>query len=602
MSSADDQRPPPVGEQPWARDADAILADLDVARDQGLERDHARRRRRRYGPNRIEQQQRASAFTVLVNQFRSVIVIVLGVAAVVTFAFQQWAEGIAISVVVVVNALIGFVTELRAVRAMEALDELGRSRTRVRRGGQVREIAADHLVPGDIVVLEAGDTVAADLRVLESARLQADESTLTGESQPVAKQREPVAADALLAERKSLLFKGTAVTSGSGQAVVVATGMDTELGAISRDIREAEDETTPLEERLDQLGRAFIWLTVALSAIVVVVGWLQNRDLLLVVESGVALAVAAIPEGLPIVATIALARGMRRMAAKNALVNRLAAVETLGGATVIATDKTGTLTENRMTVVRLVLPDQDLDIGGRGLEPHGEFTPHDDGTGDDGGPSVDPADVAPLREALAVGALCTNAELTEDDDGEDGAVGDPMEVALLVAARKGGLVRSDLLAERPEAREVAFDPDRKLMATLHHDDEALFAAVKGAPGAVLAACTHRRTDDGQAALDEERTRGLARALASAGDGGPARARPGARSGRRPRDRPVPRPRLPRPRRPGRSATTRRQGHHRHRPPGRHPHRDGDRRSGGDRPGRGRGPRSGARRRARAGRP
>lgn len=238
-----------------------------------------------------------------------------------------------IGVVVLVNAFIGFVTELRAVRAMEGLARLSQTRSRVRRGGKARMVPADRLVPGGIVVLEAGDTVAADLRVLESARLEVDESTLTGESQPVAKQAGPVSGDATLAERASMLFKGTAVIGGSGEGLVIATGMDTELGGIARDIREAEGETTPLEDRLDQLGRSFIWLTVLLSVLVVAAGWLQGRDLLLVVQSGVALAVAAIPEGLPIVATIALARGMRRMADRNALVNRLSAVETLGATT-----------------------------------------------------------------------------------------------------------------------------------------------------------------------------------------------------------------------------------------------------------------------------
>ncbi|MBD3219795.1 HAD-IC family P-type ATPase [bacterium] len=497
MDVSDDPTPTTRDSGPWSRPCADLLADLGVERDQGLSGREVSRRQRRHGPNRIDQQDRTSAATILVNQFRSVIVIVLGVATVLALLLRQWAEGAAIGVVVVVNALIGFVTELRAVRAMEGLAKLSQARSRVRRDGEVREVPAARLVPGDIVVLEAGDTVTADLRVLESARLEVDESTLTGESQPVAKQVAAVAEDAPLAERTSLLFKGTAITGGSGEAVVVATGMETELGAISRDIREAEAETTPLEDRLDQLGRSFIWLTVILSVVIVMVGWWQDRDLVLVIESAVALAVAAVPEGLPIVATIALARGMRRMARQNALVNRLSAVESLGGATIIAADKTGTLTENRMTVVRLLLPDGEVSL--------------------DEDPDVAGNEAA--VDALTIGALCTNAELAENDDGELDAVGDPMEAAILMAARRADLTRPQLLERRPEVREVAFDPERKLMATIHRDDGGRLAAVKGAPEAVLEICRDQREAGGEVRMSDDqrgRWREASRDLAAQG--------------------------------------------------------------------------------------
>jgi Ca2+-transporting ATPase len=487
---------PELPQKPWSESPETLLQSLGVDREKGLPVKEAKTRRREYGSNRIEQKKKKSVLSILVNQFESVIVLLLTAAALATFVVGRWVEGIAIAVVVVFNALIGFVTELRAVRSMEALEKLSQSITKVRRGDRTEKIPSWRLVPGDIVVFEAGDTVSADMRLLEAARVEADESTLTGESVPVAKKTEAVAEDSTVADRHSMLFNGTAVTRGSGEALVVATGMATELGRISEEIREAEEEHTPLEDRLDQLGRTFIWLTVILSAIIVIMGWQAGRDLVLVVETGIALAVAAIPEGMPIVATIALARGMRRMARRNALVNRLSSVETLGSATIIATDKTGTLTENQMTVTRIALPDREVEISGEGLATGGEFTVE--------GRKIDPADDEELRFALAAGALCGNASLQEGENGSPEGVGDPMEVALLVAAEKGGLHRKELLEEYPEEREVAFDPDRKMMATVHRQGEGYFFAVKGAPEEVLEACTGMTGEVNGSGFDEDR--------------------------------------------------------------------------------------------------
>jgi len=496
---------------PWAENVEKIVQDLQVDPQQGLSRKTVGRRRRRYGANRIEQKKRKSAWTIMLNQFKSVIVLLLVVAAITTFLIGRWVEGIAISVVVVFNALIGFFTELRAVRSMEALERLSQSMTKVRRGGRVRAIASRLLVPGDIVVFEAGDVVSADMRLLEAARLEADESTLTGESLPARKDVSPVEAETMVAERHCMLFNGTSITRGSGEAVVVATGMATELGKISEEIQKAGDEQTPLEDRLDQLGRTFIWLTVFLSAIVVVTGLAMEKDLLLVVETGIALAVAAIPEGMPIVATIALARGMQRMARRNALISRLSAVETLGGATTIATDKTGTLTENRMTVTLLALPTAEVEISGEGLKTEGRFAI-------DGQP-VEPAELPQLQLILRTGALCSNADLQKDENGEPEAVGDPMEVALLVAAEKGGLEKEKLLQQYPEEHEVAFDPEKKMMATVHRQDGHLFVAVKGAPEQVVEACAAFWGEDGREQLGEDlRRKWLERSESLAGDG------------------------------------------------------------------------------------
>jgi Ca2+-transporting ATPase len=376
---------------------------------------------------------------------------------------------------------------------MEALRRLGRVEAKVRRAGRLQHVPAQDLVPGDIAVFEGGDVLSADVRLFAASKLQADESALTGESVPVTKRSEPVSAQAPLAERTSMLFKGTALSRGSGEGVVVATGMQTELGHISALVSEAGPESTPLEQRLDRLGRRLIGLTLAVAAGVALAGWLGGRDLLLMLEVAVALAVATVPEGLPAVATVALARGMWRMVRRNALMERLGAVETLGSTSVILTDKTGTLTENRMTVVEVRTADAAFAVGGSGLALRGEFRRE--------GASVDPRADAVLVASLRVGALCNDAALHDAEGGSVEAVGDPTEVALLVAARKAGLARSELVAASPELREIAFDPDLKLMATLHGDGE-IEAAVKGAPEIVLERATRVRTAGGDLHLDD----------------------------------------------------------------------------------------------------
>ncbi|MGC9319243.1 MAG: cation-translocating P-type ATPase, partial [Armatimonadota bacterium] len=343
-----------------------------------------------------------------------------------------------------------------------------------------------------------GDMVTADVRLIESNKLQADESALTGESVPVDKTADAAADDAPLAERSSMLYKGTAVTRGSGEAVVVATGMNTELGLISSLAESAEEAATPLEKRLDQLGRRLIVVTLVIAAFVVVSGVLSDRDLVLMVETGIALAVATIPEGLPIVATTALARGMLRMARRNALINRLSAVETLGATSVIAVDKTGTLTENRMTVRTIDLAAESVEVTGGPLTDDGELRV-------DGEP-LEPDDLPGLEEALRVGVLCNNASL-EPEDGHFTASGDPLEVALLVAGAKAGLTGEELRQRMPEVREVAFDTDTNMMATVHETaGGGYYAAVKGAPEALLRASTTILTSDGTQDLDEDQRR------------------------------------------------------------------------------------------------
>ncbi len=484
----------PRAPTPWADSPEAILESLDTSLEHGLSQSEAQRRLRHYGPNRLRATQRRSGWYILWDQFASLIVVLLVTAAVVAFAFDERVEGFAILAVIFLNAGIGFMTEHRAVRSMEALRELGHRETTVRRDGSARSLAADLLVPGDIVVLDAGDVLTADVRVLSGSRLQVDESPLTGESLPIEKDVEPVPAETPLAERSSMLFKGTAVARGSGEGVVVATGMATELGQISSLVEEAEPQTTPLEQRLDRLARRLIGLTFAIALLVAGTVLASGHEPYLAVEIAIALAVAAIPEGLPIVATIALARGMWRMARRNALIEQLAAVETLGSTTVILTDKTGTLTENRMTVVEFQLANDRVQVSGTGLDTEGHFRL--------GGAEVAVSELPNLLEAVRIAVLCNNANLDRSVDGDVRATGDPTEVALLVAGLKAGLDRRELLREAPEVLEVAFDPETKRMATLHGKQGATLAAVKGAPETVIDCCTGVWTREGRQPLEE----------------------------------------------------------------------------------------------------
>lgn len=475
---------PRAPDEPWGKSAEDIVEALHVDPGQGLDAAEVACRRERFGLNRQRESQRQSLWRILLNQVKSLIVLLLAVAAVLSLIYGRWLEAGAVGAVLLINTAIGFFTELRAVRSMEALRKLGGATTVVRREGGTQEIDAEELVPGDIVILDAGDSVTADMRIIEASKLQADESTLTGESVPVTKTVKEAPADAVLAERSSMVFKGTFTTRGSGEAVVVHTGMETELGEIAALAEEAAtEERTPLEERLDTLGRELLWLTLGIAVAIATLGMVRGKDVLLMVETGVALAVAAIPEGLPIVATVALARGMLRMARRHALIRRLAAVETLGATNIICVDKTGTLTENRMTVTRMDFDDGSVDIQ----------------DGGDGG-----VDEALLHAALEVGALCNNASI-EDTSGErlEKGTGDPLEVALLEAAASYDIHREGLLETYPEVREVAFDPEVRMMATCHEDGGGFRVAVKGGPEAVLNACNRVRTASGARDLSEE---------------------------------------------------------------------------------------------------
>ncbi|WP_245436205.1 cation-transporting P-type ATPase [Methylobacterium sp. V23] len=470
------------GSTPAGKEAAHAVPGEDIAEEfgtcprAGLTEAEARRRLARFGPNVIATKERAGKLALFVHQLASPVVYLLAAAGALSLYFGDWQEAAAIIAVLAINTGLGFFTELRALRSIEGLRALGTRSARVRRDGRTQVLPAEDLVPGDIVLIEGGDAVPADIRLVEASNLRADESTLTGESVPADKSPKPVAPDARLAERASMLFRGTLVVNGSGTGVAVATGAGTELGAVARLVEQAEPDRSPLERRLARLSGQMVWVILALALVLAGIGVATGKDLRLMTEAAIALAVAAIPEGLPIVATLALARGMWRMARKNALIERLSAVETLGATTVILTDKTGTLTENRMTVRWLLLPSGDVDL-------------------------TDPGSAAAgTGRLLQVAVLCNDATLGVDP-GRDS--GDPMEQALLRAGLSVGLDRIALARERPLVRKHAFDAVRRMMATVHASGPGHLTVVKGAPEAVLAASRHIDGGTGAVPLDDD---------------------------------------------------------------------------------------------------
>ena len=473
-------------EVPHAMSVRDVLAQLQVNIASGLHDDEVGERRRRFGSNIVAARRTAGAIGILLHQFVSPVVALLAAAAGLAFYFGEVEEASAISAVLAVNALIGFFTELKAARSIEALRALGSRTARVRRDRHVRLIPAEELVPGDVLLLDTGDAISADIRLVEASRLSADESTLTGESVAVDKETHAVAADARLSDRASMLFKGTTVTRGSGVGVVVSTGLETELGRITQLVLDAHAGSSPLERKLARLSTQLVWATLAIAGVIAAIGLGRGGDAFLMIEAAIALAVAAIPEGLPIVATLALARGMWRMAQQNALIERLSAVETLGATTVILTDKTGTLTENRMTVRRLYTPSGEISITG---------SSH---AGDDQARLSNDREAALL---MRIAVLCNDAHL---DHGDDGGSGDPMEIALLRAGLGMGLHRATILQTHRIVHKIAFDTATKMMTTVHESGDGFLIAVKGAPEVVLAASARVAAGPGEVPLDDAR--------------------------------------------------------------------------------------------------
>jgi len=479
-------------ETPWGIEINDVAERLSVDREKGLSPHEASKRRQHYGANQLRRKKRRSTWKIFIDQVKSLLIILLTAAAVLAFATDRIVEGSTVLAVIVLNTVIGFIMELRAVRSMEALKQIGKTDTVVVRNGSDQVIRAQNVVPGDIVKIRSGDVITADIRLFKSDKLQANESVLTGETLPVSKQTSPIEKKNSLADRTNMLFKGTAITRGSGIGIVVATGMSTELGTISSLVQEVESKPAKLQKDIDRLAKRLTWLTLIIAALIFIIGFVAGRQLVLIIETAIALAVATVPEGLPIVATVALANGMRKMARKNALIRQLTAVQTLGSTSIILTDKTGTLTENKMTLSEIASNKNRI---GR----------HNGDGGDgffSGDNQVTVNDDAFMKIALTVGALCNNASVVVDD-GKERAEGEPMEVALHDAARVGGLDPDKLREEMKEEREEAFDPDTKMMATFNRRGEKLFVAVKGAPEAVLDACEKEYDGDRELGLNEE---------------------------------------------------------------------------------------------------
>lgn len=479
----------PVGE---------ALVRLSVNPALGLPRDEAARRLAEHGPNTLPEAERRPLWRVFARQFASPLIYILFVAAVIALAMGHRSDAAVILVVVFVNAFIGTFQEGRAERSMEALRRLSTLKVRVVRGGKEEIIEAHELVPGDLVLLAAGDAVGADARLLEAAALESAEAALTGESLPVPKHPDPLPEDASLADRRNMVYSGTHIAAGRGKALVVATGLATEVGQIAKLTTAAVDPKTPLELRIQQFGRYLVGASVAIFIIVVAFGLLRGMPFLEILMVAISQMVSMVPEGLPVAMTIALAVGMQRMAKGGAIVRRLSAVETLGSTSVICTDKTGTLTKNEMTVTALWLPGgRQIEITGAGYAPEGKLLEQSSELAANDDPGL-----RPLLEAVA---LCNDAQLVPPDDSDPRwrTLGDPTEAALLTLTLKGCLELDVLRREWPRRAEIPFDSGSKMMATQHgHVGQADRVFIKGAPEVVLELCGRARAGTELRPLDD----------------------------------------------------------------------------------------------------
>ena len=445
----------------------------------GLTREEAEERLRQHGPNELREKGKTPAVIVFLRQFASPLIYILLIAVLVElFIMQKPTDAAVIMVVLTVNAVIGFIQEVRAERAMEALKKLAVPHARVIRSGSVADTVAAHLVPGDVILLEAGDKVPADARLIESASLSIDESILTGESMPVEKFTAAIEGEATVADIGNMVHMGCAVVNGRGYAVVTDTGMDTEIGRISARIQDVKPPPTPLQRNVSRLGRYIGILVLTIITVLIVIGLFKGYTFDELFALAVAAAVSAIPEGLPVMVTVVLALGIRRMVKRNALIRKLPAVETMGSVNVICSDKTGTLTESEMTVRSIYLAGRSIEVTGAGYRPEGEFL--------ESGRKLNSEGDNDLLLALRISILC-NDSLLKNDEGKYHLMGDPTEGALLVAALKGGLSQDALQKEQPRLAELPFSSEKRYMATLHPcvDGKAI-TFVKGAEDRMLA--------------------------------------------------------------------------------------------------------------------
>jgi len=459
----------------------------------GLSQTEADRRLTEAGLNELKAAERVSPWALLATQFRNVMIVILLIAAAASAMLGHGLEAAAIAVIVLFAVLLGFFQEFRAERAIDALRRMAAPNATVRRNGVESQRPARELVPGDVVVLHAGDRVPADLRLIEVVNLQVDEAALTGESLPVVKITANLKDSELaVGDRANLAFAGTSVSYGRGSGIVVATGMNTEFGHIASLLETVDTRTTPLQENLDRVGHLLARAAFAVVAIIVILGLWRGQPFVEMLIFGIALAVAVVPEALPAVVTISLAIGVQRMVKRNALMRRLAAVETLGSVSVICSDKTGTLTRDEMTVRAIVAADGEWEVTGAGYAPEGKFL-------------LEQAEREPsleLKRLLQVAALVGDAQLVKDDAGDLWHIkGDPTEGALVVAAAKAGWEHNQLLESAPRLAETPFTAESKRMTTVHAAPDGTFACVKGAPEVLLPVCDRQLTADGVVSLE-----------------------------------------------------------------------------------------------------
>ncbi|NTU61954.1 MAG: cation-translocating P-type ATPase, partial [Chloroflexi bacterium] len=479
---------------PWhSQDITEVATQLQTRLDVGLSEAEAQTRLAQHGPNELQAAQRISPWTILLEQFKNVLIVILLIAAALSFFLGHGVESIAIAVIVLFAVLLGFAQEYRAERAIEALREMAAPNATVVRDGEEVEVPARELVPGDVVQLYTGNKIPADVRLVEAINLQVEEAALTGESMPVEKHTAPLSnAQLVVSDRKNMAYAGTVATYGRGTAVVVATGMHTEFGKIAQLLQTIETGKTPLQENLDKVGATLARAAFVVVGIIVALGLVRGQPFIDMLIFGIALAVAVVPEALPAVVTISLAIGVQRMVKRHALMRRLAVVETLGSTSVICSDKTGTLTKDEMTARKIFAAGELIEVTGAGYEPHGQFLR--------AGEVIQPSGV--LMQLLQAATLASDAHIVRHETEAQWHVkGDPTEGALIVAAAKAGLHKVELTTRFPRVNEIPFTSETKRMTTLNRTPQGVMAYSKGAPEIVLSSCVKQLTAEGTVNLD-----------------------------------------------------------------------------------------------------
>ena len=472
----------------YKQSKEELLSNLDSNLDSGLTSNEVNLRLEKYGTNDLKEENKKSFFSKIVAQFSDFLILILIAAAIISVFVGEAQDAMVILAIVIVNAFLGIYQEGRAEKALDALKKMSSPNAKVVRNGSIEVVPANTLVPGDIVALDAGDIIPADLRLMESSNLKIEEASLTGESVPVEKNSNSIFDEEVsLGDRHNMAFMSTAVTYGRGKGIVVGTGHDTEIGKIATMIQSFEDETTPLQKQLNNLGKVLGLATIFICIAVFVIGLLQGREALEMLMVSISLAVAAIPEGLPAIVTIVLAIGMNKMVKRHAIVKKLLAVETLGSTTVICSDKTGTLTQNEMTVVKVFTDGTIIDITGGGYEPSGEFRVD--------GNNIKIEEIGDLQTLLSISALANDASL-ENADGIFRVIGDPTEGALVTLAGKANIDKDNINKEFPRIEEIPFDSDRKMMTTFHQNyiPGKIVSFTKGAPDIIINRCSRISID------------------------------------------------------------------------------------------------------------